>query len=96
MTLHIIALSPQALASSQVRCAVKDGDDIILVENGVYNLLNISTTGLANPTIPLYALDADVNARGLGDKVEGIAQLIDYDQWVDLSARQPNSLSWYP
>ena len=63
------------------------GDPVLLYEDGVY----AAAQGTASEDLirdalvrhPVYALQADVEARGIKKLIEGV-QLIDYDGFVEL------------
>ena len=97
--LHIINKSPFEKNSLQscISCA-KDGSAILLIEDGVYGVLNNSAVAedvknaMSSKTV--YALEADVQARGIADKVLDGVQLIDYNGFVDLSVENDKIQSW--
>jgi tRNA 2-thiouridine synthesizing protein B len=72
------------------------GEPILLYEDGVY----AAAQGTASADLiqqaleqhPVYALQADLEARGLVSLVEGI-QVIDYDGFVEL-VEQHHVVSW--
>jgi tRNA 2-thiouridine synthesizing protein B len=63
------------------------GDPVLLYEDGVYGALKSSRlAGKISQALQhhsIYALDADLEARGIQQIVEGI-QVIDYDGFVGL------------
>ena len=63
------------------------GDPILLYEDGVYAAVEAaaseSLVADATANHPLYALKADLDARGIVSLAEGV-QVIDYDGFVDL------------
>jgi tRNA 2-thiouridine synthesizing protein B len=73
-----------------------DGEPILLYEDGVYS----ATQGTASADLieqaleqhPVYALQADLEARGLAALVDGI-QVIDYDGFVEL-VEQHHVVPW--
>ena len=97
--LHIINKSPFEKNSLQscISCA-KDGSAILLIEDGVYGVLNNSAVAEdvkgAMGSNTVYALEADVQARGIADKVLDGIQLIDYNGFVDLSVENDKIQSW--
>ena len=74
----------------------REGDAILLLENGVYGAL--ASQPLAEPLggKTCYAIRADLEARGLLalPLIEGIS-LIDYDEFVGLTVTYPVVNSWY-
>ena len=93
--LHIINQSPLD-SDSLKRCLSLFGetsqtvaDSILLIEEGVYGLLKKDL-----PThIKLYALKADVEARGLTCQ-HAFVTFIDANEFVDLTISHDKSLTW--
>ena len=95
--LYTINKSPLMFGNlkSVLRVAPK-GDPILLYEDGVY----AAASGTASESLiaeaienhPVYALKADVEARGLATLTEGI-QVIDYDGFVEL-VEQHHVVPW--
>lgn len=73
---------------------------ILLIEDGVYSAVadaqNDLTMVLAKPEnkFSLYALRPDVIARGLLDKLLPNVQLINYEDFVDLTVQHYPIQSW--
>ena len=86
--LYTINKSPLMFANleSALRIAPK-GEPILLYEDGVYAAAaGAVSEPLARQALadhPVYALQADLEARGLSRLVEGI-QVVDYDGFVEL------------
>jgi tRNA 2-thiouridine synthesizing protein B len=86
--LHTVNKSPfsSTLLDQCLRFA-KDGDPILLIEDGVYAALaGTDKEGQIRDTMktnPLYALSADIKARGIERVIDGI-RMIDYNGFVDL------------
>jgi tRNA 2-thiouridine synthesizing protein B len=64
-----------------------DGDPILLYEDGVYAAAGGTASGnlvaQAVASHPVFALKADLEARGLSSLADGI-QVVDYDGFVEL------------
>ena len=97
--LHIVNKSPFQTSTLQscLRIA-QPGHALLLTEDAVY----AATTGTewteqvrrACTTLKVYALQPDLDARGLSAKlIEGIA-LVDYGGFVDLTVEHPTSHAW--
>jgi len=73
-----------------------DGEPILLYEDGVYAAAQgTASEGLTRQALeqhPVYALQADLEARGLASLVDGI-QVIDYDGFVEL-VEQHHVVPW--
>ena len=97
--LHIVNKSPAQTRSleSCLRLA-KDGQALLLIEDGVH----AATTGLAASCglaqaakrLKVYALQPDLEARGVAGKlIEGVTT-VDYGGFVDLVTEHTASQSW--
>ncbi|MFL7791554.1 MAG: sulfurtransferase complex subunit TusB [Anaerolineae bacterium] len=75
---------------------VPEGEPILLYEDGVYvAMAGAVSEELAQQALaqhPVYALQADLEARGLTSLVEGI-QVINYDGFVEL-VEQHHTVPW--
>lgn len=98
--LHIVNRSPlmnNALQSC-LRLAMA-GSEVLLIEDGVYAAKSGTETETlvrnAMQTLTFYALEADLQARGLTPEtlIDGI-QLVDYGGFVDLVASNPVNQTW--
>jgi tRNA 2-thiouridine synthesizing protein B len=97
--LHIVNKSPyeRNALESCLRLA-QHGSALLLIEDGVYAATrgNAAEARLkdAMARLKVYALKADLEARGVAGRVmEGI-ELVDYGGFVDLACGQPNCQSW--
>ncbi|AMH17641.1 MULTISPECIES: sulfurtransferase complex subunit TusB [Hafnia] len=94
--LHTLAKSPTA-ADLTTLCAIAGNNDaILLLQDGVLcGLVNThSLEKLISASTSLYALKADVIARGLSARISSNIVLLDYNQFVELSVKHPQQLSW--
>ncbi len=96
--LHTINKSPyshQCLADCLRVCSADDV--IVLIEDGVYAALSESAPAqsLREKNIAVYAVQADVDARGLQRRVAPHIAAIDHAGFVQLCVEQPNMLAWY-
>ena len=98
-TLHTVNKSPfatNALLSCLMHC--KDGDAVLMIEDGVYGALNGS--GVAEvvvaqaKSVSIYALTGDVAARGLEGKTLTEVGSVDYAGFVDLVAKHDRTQNW--
>lgn len=98
--LHILRHAPHdasRFASSLRVMGPKQG--LLLIEDAVYALLPrtpaLNALQLLPTSVRLYALEADVVARGLAmDDVPKRVNLIDYPTFVDLCTQYDKVLSW--
>ncbi|HCA27955.1 MAG TPA: sulfurtransferase complex subunit TusB [Betaproteobacteria bacterium] len=97
--LHIVNKSPYERNSLDgcLRIA-KKGGAILLIEDAVYAATkgNAAEAKLksAMANLPVYALSADLEARGMHESVIDGVKLVDYAGFVDLVAENPNVQSW--
>src|SRR5512139_2310652 len=99
MMLHTVNKSPgERTAFDTCIAHVKKGSAILLIEDGVY----AATHGTASAaklkavmkTVPVYALQPDIEARGMQSRVLDGVKLVDYGGFVDLVAEYPAVQSW--
>ena len=97
--LHTVNKSPFERNSldSCLRYA-KKGSAILLIEDGVYAATK-GTTAAASITAAMqdcdvYALQGDLEARGVADKVLDGIKLVDYNGFVDLAVEHDKVQSW--
>ncbi len=100
-TLHTINKSPfshSTLSSCLQVCGKNDG--ILLLDDGVFGALKsapcaMELTNLIAAGLKVYALEPDINARGLGNKVRDDITITDYSGFVKLSIDHSCVQSWY-
>ena len=96
--LHIINKSPLDRNSLDTVLGTAAGGEILLIEDGVY----AATKGnayepklkAAMAKFKLYALQADLDARGIADRVTDGVTTVDYAGFVDLVANNKTNQSW--
>jgi tRNA 2-thiouridine synthesizing protein B len=96
--LHIINKSPLDRNSLDTVLTTGNGGAILLIEDGVYAATKgnafESKLKAAMSKFKVYALQADLEARGIADRVtDGIAT-VDYAGFVDLVADNKTNQSW--
>ena len=95
--LHIVNKSPFSKTSldSCIRTATK-GDPILLIEDGVLGAITNSSCSdrvmAAMADHDIYALSADVKARGVERLIDGV-KVVDYAGFVDL-VETHKPMSW--
>jgi len=97
--LHIVNKSPteRNALDACLRLATK-GSAVLLIEDGVYgatkgNSVEGKVQG-AMANVKVYALGADLQARGMADRVLDGVTVVDYGGFVDLVAEHGNCQSW--
>jgi tRNA 2-thiouridine synthesizing protein B len=96
--LHIVNKSPLDRNSLDTVLGTAEGGDILLIEDGVY----AATKGnafegklkAAMAKFKVYALQADLEARGIADRVADGITSVDYAGFVDLVANNKTNQSW--
>lgn len=97
--LHTVNKSPlDRNALDSCLAHAKKGSAILLIEDGVYAVMKGTASAKkleqTMKTIPVYALQPDVEARGMKDRVLDGVKLVDYSGFVDLAAEYPTVQSW--
>ncbi len=101
-TLHSLNKTTADLSlNTRLSQAISKGDEVILIEDGVYQCLNLfSGTSEINKTAwpqlakAIYALKDDAVARGIPTSTENII-FVDYEAFVKLSLSHKKVISWY-
>jgi len=95
MILHTINKSPlrhRSLRSCLQFCTDEDG--VLLLEDGVYGAMRGVDCGLDDRAGPLYAIAADIDARGLAGRLRNDVEVVDYAGFVDLCTRYKVVKNW--
>lgn len=95
MILHTVNKSPfasQCLAECLAACS--PGDAILLLEDGVYGAVKTLPSS-APRGFTCYALTADIDARGLANRIHPDIQLTDDRGFVLLTTQYDKVISWY-
>ena len=97
--LHTVNKSPfERNALDSCLAHVKKGSAVLLIEDGVYAALKGTAPAKkieqAMKTVSVYALQADVEARGMTGRVLDGVKMVDFGGFVDLAAEHPTVQSW--
>jgi len=97
--LHTINKSPtERNAFDSCLAHIKKGGAILLIEDGIYAAVKGTAAAkqleAAMKTIPVYALQPDIEARGMAGRVLDGVKLVDYGGFVDLVAEHPSVQAW--
>ncbi len=97
--LHTVNKSPtERNALESCLAHVKKGSAILLIEDGVYAAVKGTASArqldTVMKTIPVYALQPDIEARGMSSRVLDGVKLVDYGGFVDLVAEHPSVQAW--
>jgi tRNA 2-thiouridine synthesizing protein B len=97
--LHTVNKSPfERNALESCLGHVKKGSSILLYEDGIYGALTGTSFSkkleAAMKNVSVYALESDVNTRGMQGKVLQGVKLVDYGGFVDLVAENDRVQAW--
>ena len=96
--LNIINKSPSERDALDSCLRTMNGGAILLIEDAVYAATrgNAAEARLreAMTRCKLYALQPDLDARGMGDRLLDGVTAVDYAGFVDLVVEHPNCQSW--
>ena len=97
--LHTVNKSPTERNSLESCLAhVRKGSAILLIEDGVYAAAKGTAVAkqveAVMKTVPVYALQPDIEARGMTGRVLDGVKLVDYGGFVDLVAEHPSVQAW--
>ncbi|CDL83447.1 sulfurtransferase complex subunit TusB [Xenorhabdus szentirmaii] len=94
--LYTVSRSPYHDDFNAMLGLVSDADDVLLIQNGV--LLGVNDNRYLNELIrtgaKIYALQEDLNARGLGVRISNSIQVIDYKGFVGLTVKHQQNFAW--
>lgn len=81
--LYIVNKSNDVLVDCIERAS--NDDVILLVENAIYSAIEAGSSVVFDKNIPVYALEPDMKARGIGRKQShDFIQYVDYEGFVEL------------
>jgi tRNA 2-thiouridine synthesizing protein B len=98
--LHTVNKSPDAGALRQCLQLIDTDDILVLIEDGVYCGLagNVRSANAMDAElerqVKVYAILADVEARGLLGRLDARVAMIDYQHFVSLCVMHPASKRW--
>ena len=97
--LHIVNKShTQTNALQSCLRLAKSGHALLLIEDAIYaaTAVGVESAGLADAVgeLKVYALQPDIDARGMAGKLADGITTIDYAGFVGLVAEHPNNQSW--
>ncbi len=95
--LHIINKSPFTSSALDSCLRVAQGGDVLLIEDAVYAAVGGAAEKQVREAMKqfkFHVLQADLEARGIADRViEGVNK-VDYGGFVELVAKNENCQSW--
>ncbi|AOM42042.1 sulfurtransferase complex subunit TusB [Xenorhabdus hominickii] len=94
--LYTVSRSPYQDDFNAMLGLISDTDDVLLIQNGV--LLGINENRylieLLRTGAGIYALEADIAARGLIEQISNRVQVIDYKGFVNLTVKHKQNFAW--
>lgn len=94
--LHTLMTSPFRCDVTALLRLLADGDDVLLLQDGVIAALEGSPAleALLNAPISLYVLQEDVEARGLSAQISTNVVSVGYTDFVALVVKNPQQMTW--
>ncbi|AFP85738.1 sulfur relay protein TusB/DsrH [secondary endosymbiont of Heteropsylla cubana] len=94
--LYTLIHSPYACDFEALLRIARLGDDLLMVSDGVIAALVGSSAVclLTASPLMLYALESDVVARGLIKRCASNIKIINYNDFVCLTEKQPQQIMW--
>lgn len=93
--LHTISKSSALSQASTKVAAVAKTDAVILLEDAVYLACRTKQLDHFPTSSKLFALRADIQARGLAERLDQRVELVDYEGFVDLCCDYDKIVSWF-
>lgn len=94
--LHTLMTSPFRCDLNAVVRLFAEGDDVLLMQDGVIAALAGSPAleVLLQAPISLFALKDDLDARGLFGQISTNVTAISYTEFVALAVKNPQQMTW--
>lgn len=94
--LHIFSTSPYQSDFPAFVRTLKEGDEVMLIQDGVLAALANSPKleSLLNVPLSLYVLADDLEARGLVAQISTSATTVSYTDFVALTVKNPQLMTW--
>ncbi|KAB8312315.1 sulfurtransferase complex subunit TusB [Erwinia endophytica] len=94
--LHTLINSPFRCDFTALLRLLAEGDDVLLIQDGVLAALQSSQhlASLLNAPISVYVLQEDVNARGLSAQISSSVMTVSYTDFVALTVKNPQQMTW--
>ncbi|MBC8944014.1 MULTISPECIES: sulfurtransferase complex subunit TusB [Xenorhabdus] len=94
--LYTVKCSPYQDDFNAILGLITDVDDVLLIQNGVLLSVNGNRylAELIRTGAGIYALQDDLEARGLVKQVSDRVQVVNYNGFVSLTVKHQQSFSW--
>ena len=89
--LHIVK---SITALEEVRKVYADNDVLLLIQDAVYAVNPLHRIFPILKNLNTFALQSDLEARGMVNRVSPSVHIVDYDGFVTLTAESSTSLTW--
>ena len=94
--LHTLSHSPWQCDIDALLSMLREGDDLLLIQDGVIAALDGSrfVEILSNAPISLSALKDDMDARGLTGQISAKIDVVGYTDFVNLTVTHASQMNW--
>ena len=94
--LHPLSHSPWQCDIETLLSMLQDGDDLLLIQNGVLAAIEGSrfVEILNNAPISVSALKEDLDARGLAGQISTKINGVGYTDFVNLTVKHASQMNW--
>ena len=97
MILHTLSAAPGSSAYNDCIRLLCNGDALLLLGDGVYCALakKPACQELIASTATLYALENDVTAAGILDRLDSKVSVVNFDEFAALTEQHLKQQAWY-
>lgn len=94
--LHTLSHSPWQCDTDALLSMLREGDDLLLIQDGVLAALEGSrfVEILNSAPISLSVLKDDLDARGLTGQISSKINVVGYTDFVNLTVKHPSQMNW--
>ena len=94
--LHTLSRSPWQCDIDTLVSMLREGDDLLLIQDGVLAALDGSrfVEILTNAPITVSALKGDLDARGLSGQISAKIDVVGYTDFVNLTVTHASQMNW--
>lgn len=94
--LHTLSHSPWQCDIDALLSMLREGDDLLLIQDGVLAALEGSrfVEILNSAPISLSVLKDDLDARGLTGQISSKINVVGYTDFVNLTVKHPSQMNW--
>lgn len=94
--LYMLLQSPWQCDLDSLLLLLQEGDDLLLLQDGVSAALAGSQMLIKLSASPatLWVLEEDVGARGLDEQISTNVARLDYTGFVAMTAKHPQQVAW--